>query len=68
MSNVLIVANQTLAGEEISEFVKSRMGEEPRVHAACPGHCPHATPGATARLLGTISGGRAKARRCPQGR
>ena len=29
MSNVLIVANQTLAGEEISEFVKSRMGEEP---------------------------------------
>jgi hypothetical protein len=25
MSNVLVVANQTLAGEEVSEFVKSRM-------------------------------------------
>ena len=36
MSNVLIVANQTLAGEEISEFVKSRMGEEPEFTLLVP--------------------------------
>jgi hypothetical protein len=58
MSNVLIVANQTLAGEEISEFVKSRMGEEPpefTLLVPATARTPHREQ--TARLLGTISGG-----------
>jgi hypothetical protein len=57
MSNVLIVANQTLAGEEISEFVKSRMGEEPpefTLLVPATARTPHREQ--TARLLGTFPG------------
>ena len=58
MSNVLIVANQTLTGEEISEFVKSRMDQEPpefTLLVPATARTPHREQ--TARLLGTISGG-----------
>ncbi|HEY6685757.1 MAG TPA: hypothetical protein VI094_06050 [Propionibacteriaceae bacterium] len=58
MSKVLVVANQTLAGEEISEFVKSRMGEEPpefTLLVPATARTPHREQ--AARLLGTISGG-----------
>lgn len=66
MSKVLVVANQTLAREEISEFVKSRMGEEPpefTLPVPATARTPHWEQ--AARLLGTISGGHAQGRRCP---
>jgi hypothetical protein len=58
MSNVLVVANQTLAGEEISEFVKISDGEEApefRLLVPATARTPHREQ--SARLFGNISGG-----------
>ena len=58
MPTVLIVANKTLAADEVSEFVKSRMtGDEATKVTLLVPATANAHPEQSARLLGTISGG-----------
>ena len=58
MPTVLIVANKTLAADEVSESVKSRMtDDEATKFTLLVPATANAHPEQSARLLGTISGG-----------
>jgi hypothetical protein len=58
MPTVLMVANKTLAADEVSEFVKSRMtDDEATKFTLLVPATANAHPEQSARLLGTIAGG-----------
>ena len=56
MSAVLLMANQTLAGGEVAEFVKSRLGEDSPQFTLLVPATAHAHREQSVRLLGTIGG------------
>lgn len=56
MSRVLVVANQTLASQEVADFVTSRMREGNPAFTLLVPATAQAHPEQSARLLGTIAG------------